>query len=133
LWGERHKCTGKSLGLGQFTGSVTWHSGETHTREIKFSEKKLLIFDSWSGKEHPAIVFTLSQDLCRFVALGKDNIVSICEKNFKCYLKTDDCSIAIEDVNVSPDFYQLAESKRIVVYPEKYVGQQAIEIGWEFN
>ena len=133
LWGERHKCAGKSLGLGEFKGTVTWHSGDTHTREIKFSEKKLLISDSWSGKEHPAIVFTLSQDLCRFVSLVEDNVVCICDKNFKCYLKAASCSIAIEDVKVSPDFYQLADSKKIVAYPEKNIGQQTIEIGWEFS
>lgn len=133
LWGERHKASGYSLGPGEFKGSVTWHSGETHTREIKFSEKKLLISDSWSGKNYPAIVFTLSQDLCPFVSLGEDNVVSICDKKFKCCLKANSCLIAIEDVNVSPDFYQLAESKRIVVYPEKYIGQQTIEIDWEFN
>lgn len=133
LWGERHKCTGESLSLGQFKGTVTWHSGETHTREINFSEKKLLISDSWSGKNYPAIVFTLSQDLCPFLSLGEDNVVSICDKKFKCCLKANGCLIAIEDVNVSPDFYQLAESKRIVVYPEKYIGQQTIEIDWEFN
>ena len=132
LWANRHKSSGESLGHGQFKGSVTWHSGETHSREIKLYRKKLLISDSWEGKNYPVIVFTISQDLCRLVSLGEDDVVSICDKKFKCYLKAVACSIAIEDVKVSPDFYKLVDSKRIVIYPQKYIGKQTIEIGWEF-
>ena len=132
LWGKRHTSSGKALGCGQFKGSVTWYSGETHSREISVSEKKLLILDSWSGKSYPAIVFTINQNLCRSVSLGVDDVIFIYSEKFKCHLKTGGCSVEIEKVKVSPDFYNLVDSKKVVIYPEKYAGEQSVEISWEF-
>jgi len=132
LWGKRHTSSGMSLGCGQFRGCVTWHSGETHTRELSVSENRLLISDSWNGKINPAIVFTLSQNLGRSVSLGEDGAVFIHGKNFKCHLQAVGCPAEIEDVKISPDFYHLVDSKKIVIYPEKDSGEQIVEIGWEF-
>ena len=133
LWGKRHTSSGKSLGSGKFKGTVTWYSGETHSREISVSEKSLLISDSWNGKVCPAIIFTLSKELCQSVYLDEDSTVVIYNKKFKCYLKTDGCSVAIEDVKISPAFYSLVDSKKIVIYPGKPAGEQSIEIDWVFN
>jgi hypothetical protein len=132
LWGKRHISFGKSLDSGQFKGSVTWYSGEIHSREISVSKNRLWIFDSWNGKNYPAIVCTISQNLYRSVSLGEDDVVFICSNKFTCHLKASGCSVVIEDVKVSPDFYQLVDSKKIVIYPKKYSGKQTIEIGWEF-
>lgn len=133
LWGRRQVSTGACFGDGMFVGSVRWYTGEIHTRKINISDEKLLIVDSWMGGAPPSIVFNLSESVSNSVYLEQASTVIIRNDNLRCYLKAKGCSLALKDTKISPAFYCLVNSKKIVVHVDKPVGKQLIEVSWFFT
>lgn len=133
LWGERHKACGEYIEQGAFKGKVQWYSGESHSRRLEIFDHKLLINDSWKGNEPPQITFILPFEIAPLATIDEQNIVYIDSESFSVYLKATGCLVKIEDVKVSPTFYKLVDSKKIVIYPGKCIGEQEIQIGWEFK
>lgn len=133
LWGARHKTFAHSEGHGRFVGNVKWWSGETHSRELTILENALTINDQWHGKCFPSIVFYINPLWSDSVYRKNSECVYIETKKIKCTLRSVGNRAEIEKTKISPAFYELLESKKIIIRPQQLVGMQKTQISWEFT
>lgn len=133
LWGARHKATGYLKQTGCFLANVIWWSGETHTRETMFENNKLTINDCWQGRTTPTIAFHLNPDLQGNLKQLDNNCVFIEAKSFIFRIQSIDQQIYIEKTAVSPSFYQMKNTLKLIVNPKISAGSHSTILSWEFK
>jgi len=133
LWGARHQAAGRMVAPGCFVADVTWWSGETHCRETVIKPNILTITDRWHGTCPPSIAFHLNPQLQEFVRQEQKDCISIETDAFCCRLHARDQCVQLEKTIVSPAFYQLRETFKVVIPSTLAEGTQVTEITWEFK
>jgi len=132
LWGKRHSARGQmSNDRGRFIGCVKWWSGEVHYRELVISENSLLIIDTWKGKRKPFIFYYINPLLAESIQIKDDYCINMSEGRTKCWIKSEDNKLVLENAMVSPSFYKFANTKRVVIRPQSACGMQKSRIYWE--
>lgn len=131
LWGKRHFAKGEILEPGLFKGELEWFSGETHKRETRTGPGELIIDDYWQGSGPAVISLHVNPELKEMIH-NLNGIVFIETDAFRLQL---DCEreISLEQTSVSPSFYMLEETLKIVICPDKKQGHNTTKIRWDFK
>jgi len=136
LWGKKPKTTLTQFAtldnITNLEGRVVWPDGSWHRRAISWHGRQnyFELEDQWHGKAKPTINFSLAPTVqvnCH------DNTAFITAKSAHLQLICTDHPVTIEQMYVSPRFYQKTTTQRISIQPTQNIGKAIIRINWSIN
>lgn len=132
LWGKRHSAWGEIQKPGMFKGEVQWFSGEIHKRETRIAPGQLIIDDYWKGDTPAVISLHVNPELKEVVRAAENGDVCIETDSFHLQIQCER-DMMLERTFVSPSFYMLAETLKIVISSTQNPGRNSVQIRWSFK